>query len=188
MEAFEEFVKVFLEQQKYVVTGNIKFPVRQKTKKQAYDEWQTHGHEVDVVAARSKSLVLGTVKSFFGSGGVNKQQFKGIADESRKTHFKQFSIINDLNVQEQIIAGAADRFGYPKGEIQIWVFVGHFKNGHENPIREHLNQVSRNGVRMKVYGLNEIVEGVMEASKSTTYFNNQVVVALKCLREADKLK
>jgi len=33
MEAFEHVVKVFLEAKGYVVTSNVKFPVRRKTKK-----------------------------------------------------------------------------------------------------------------------------------------------------------
>jgi len=33
MEAFEHVVKVFLEAKDYVVTSNVKFPVRRKTKK-----------------------------------------------------------------------------------------------------------------------------------------------------------
>ncbi len=72
MESFEHLVKVFLESQcqQYVVTTNVKFPIRKKTRKVEREEYQTHGHEVDIVAARFDSLLLGSVKSFFGSKGV----------------------------------------------------------------------------------------------------------------------
>jgi len=70
MEAFESFVAVALEADGYVVSPAVKFPVRMKTKKAAYEELQTHGYEVDLVAARADSLILATVKSFFGSAGV----------------------------------------------------------------------------------------------------------------------
>lgn len=87
MEAFEHLVKVYLEAQGYVVTSNVKFPVKKKTKKTSYDEYQTHGYEIDIVAARNDSLLLGSVKSFFGSGGVSRQCFTGCADTSKKTEF-----------------------------------------------------------------------------------------------------
>jgi len=77
MEAFEQLVKVFLEAEGYIVTSDVKFPVRNKTKKVKYDEYQVHGYEVDVVAAKNNSLLLGSVKSFFGSGGVDRQCFIG---------------------------------------------------------------------------------------------------------------
>jgi hypothetical protein len=41
-----------------VITGNFKFFVRRKTRKAAYDEYQEHGYEVDLVAARGDQLVL----------------------------------------------------------------------------------------------------------------------------------
>ena len=69
MEGFEHLVKVALEADKYVVSGNLKFPVRMRTKKKIHDEWQTHGYEVDLVGAKQDSLVLASVKSFFGSRG-----------------------------------------------------------------------------------------------------------------------
>jgi len=96
VEAFEQVVKVFLEAKGYVVTSNVKFPVRRKTKKVKYDEYQTHGYEVDIVAARHDSLILGSVKSFFGSVGVNRQGFRGIADNSRRTDFRNYVIFNLL--------------------------------------------------------------------------------------------
>jgi len=81
MESFEHLVKVFLESQYYVVTTNIKLPVRKRTKKVQREEYQTHGHEVDIVAAKSDSLLLGSVKSFFGSKGVSRKAFRVTTDE-----------------------------------------------------------------------------------------------------------
>ena len=67
MEAFESFVAIALEVEDFVVSEAVKFPVQKLTKKVAYEESQTHGFEVDLVAARADRLVLATVKSFFGS-------------------------------------------------------------------------------------------------------------------------
>ena len=77
MEAFESFVAISLEAERFVVSPAVKFPVRLPTRKQAYGEIQTHGYEVDLVAARADRLVLATVKSFFGSRGVVAEHVTG---------------------------------------------------------------------------------------------------------------
>jgi hypothetical protein len=77
VEAFESFVAVALESEGFVVSEAVKFPVAQVTRKAAYEEVQTHGFEVDLVAARADRLVLATVKSFFGSQGVRADHVTG---------------------------------------------------------------------------------------------------------------
>ena len=89
MESFEQVCKVVLENEGYIVTGNVKFFVRRQTRKAAYDEFQTHGYEIDLgVGASSERLILGEVKSYLGSQGVNRQSFRGLANESRRTSFE----------------------------------------------------------------------------------------------------
>ena len=56
MEAFESFVAVALEAEDFVVSSGVKFRVQRRTKKAAYEEWQEHGYEVDLVGARAKRL------------------------------------------------------------------------------------------------------------------------------------
>ncbi|MFL5826734.1 MAG: hypothetical protein ACJ76V_09445, partial [Thermoleophilaceae bacterium] len=46
-------------------------------------EMQTHGYEVDLVAARADRLVLATVKSFFGSRGVVADHVTGETTSER---------------------------------------------------------------------------------------------------------
>ncbi len=45
MEAFERIAKVALEAEGFVVTTNIKFPVKRLTKKKGRTESQEHGYE-----------------------------------------------------------------------------------------------------------------------------------------------
>jgi hypothetical protein len=78
VEGFEHLVKVALETEDLIVAGNLKFYVQRRTKKLTI-ELQTHGYEVDLVGARRDKLVLASVKSWFGSKGVNCQGFKGIS-------------------------------------------------------------------------------------------------------------
>ncbi|CAN5809822.1 hypothetical protein BH24ACT5_BH24ACT5_01470 [soil metagenome] len=49
MEGFEHVVAIAMEADDLVVTGPVKFAVKLKTKKQSYEEHQTHGYEVDLV-------------------------------------------------------------------------------------------------------------------------------------------
>lgn len=184
MEAFEQVVKVFLEANGYIVTSNVKFPVRRKTKKLRYDEYQTHGYEVDIVAARHDSLILGSVKSFFGSVGVNRQGFRGIADTSRQTYFQSYAIFNEHEIREGILSEAEKRYGYPRSQIQFWLFVGRFKAGNESIITNHLSGIETGAGPVRVVNLNSIIEGLLEAAQSKTYYNDPVIVTLKALKEA----
>ena len=97
MESFEHLCKVALEAERFVVTGNVKFFVRRKTQKKAHAEYQEHGYEIDLVAARGDQLVLAEVKSYFGSRGVNRQGFRQLADETRRTHYDRLSCLTTLN-------------------------------------------------------------------------------------------
>src|SRR3989304_880117 len=106
MEAFEHIVKVFLESQGYIATTNVKFPIKRKTKKIGHEEYQTHGYEVDVVAAKASSLILGSVKSFFGSRGVDRQGFRGIADTKKTTHFDGYKMFNEPDIYDGILIQA----------------------------------------------------------------------------------
>ena len=184
MEAFEHIVKVFLEAEGYVVTSNVKFPVRRKTKKARYDEYQTHGYEVDIVAAKHNSLILGSVKSFFGSPGVNRQGFKGIADLSKRTDFKRYTLFNEPEVREGILKEAVRQYGYPPDCVQFCLFVGKFVEGDKTVVTNYLNEIVVGAGPVKVFDLRTIVEGLLTAAQSKTYYNDPVVMTLKALKEA----
>ena len=177
MEAFEHIVKVFLESQGYIVTTNVKFPVRRKTKKAKYGEYQTHGYEVDIVAAKANSLLLGSVKSLFGSRGVNRQGFKGIADARKGTHFDWYKIFNESEIREGVLQEAQKKYGYPLEQIRFCLFAGKFTKGHEDIVIAHLNKE-----QIEVYNLKRIMEGLVEGLKahvSAAQFNLLTFVAWK---------
>ena len=182
MEAFEHIVKVFLEGEGYAVTTNLKFPVRRQTRKTSHAEFQTHGYEVDIVAARGDGLLLGSVKSYLGSYGVSRQGFRGIADETRNTHYPQYTMFNEDDIRAGIISTAAERFGFDPGSIKLALFAGRFGPREEQPVREYLATI---GVR--VYGLVEIMAGIKLLAESKTYFDDPVLMTMKCLAELDEL-
>lgn len=183
MEAFEYIVKVFLEDQGYVVTGNVKFPVRRKTRKAAHEEYQTHGYEVDVVGARHDSLVLGSVKSFFGSRGVDRQGFKGIADPRKRTHFERYTLFNEPEVREAVVIEASKRYGYPASAITMCLFAGNFVEEDQTTVTQHLAGIIAGAGPVVVYDLQTIMEGVIRAAGPKTYINDPVVSTIKALKE-----
>src|SRR5437867_2072712 len=124
MEAYESFVAVALDEEGFVVSEAAKFPVQLKTSKSAYDEYQTHGFEVDLVGARSDRLVLATVKSFFGSRGVVSEHVVGTTtnDAARK----RYALLNDPVVRRTVMRAAAKRYGYLLGQVELRLYVGRF--------------------------------------------------------------
>jgi hypothetical protein len=184
MEGFEHLVKVALEAEGYVVTSNLKFPVRRRTSKQAYDEHQTHGYEVDLVGAKCNALVIA---SFFGSIGVNRQGFLGIADGAKKTHFGLYKIFNEDEIRDGVIDEAAKRFGYSADKIYVRLYVGKFKPGDVVDVRRHVRQIRAGAGQIEVIGLDEVLRRLLPLADVKTYINDPVVITLKALKFAGYL-
>ena len=167
MEAFEHVVKVYLETEGYIVTSGIKFPVEVELRQRdGKIQRQRHGFEVDLVAAKSRSLLLGSVKSFFGSTGVQRSGFTGLTAEDKPALLGRYRMFNDAHVRRGIIEGAKERYGYSSKEIELALFVGKFKKGDEEPIREHLSKIKAGGGPVRVVALDEMVDRLLELSAS----------------------
>ena len=113
----------------------MKFRVKRRTAKAVHEEVQTHGYEVDLLAARADLLVLATVKSFFGSRGVAADDVAGTGRYS--THYK---LLNDPVIREGVITAAADRYGYAEERVRLRLYAGRFagpvRGIHEMRIRD----------------------------------------------------
>lgn len=188
MEAFEHIVKLALEQDGYLVTSNVKFPVQRRTRKADRKEKQTHGYEVDLVAAKHKSLLLASCKSFLGSRGVSRQGFKGIADKTKRATYSLYKIFNDARLRTAIMKIAKQRYGYPFRQMQLTLYAGRFKNGDEELVRRHLSTISAGKGPVKAIGLTEILPKILHVADSKTYQNDPVVMTIKCLKEMGLLK
>lgn len=184
MESFEQLCKVALESEGFVVTGNVKFHVRRKTRKAAYEEFQEHGYEVDLVGARGDRIVLAEVKSFFGSRGVNRQGFRGLADESRKTDFGLYKLLNDAELRADVFAKACGQYGYAPAQLEMRLYVGKFASGHEADVRAHMQTLVP---PVRVVGLTEIVDSLVELAGRRTYTDDPVVMTIKALAAAGRL-
>jgi hypothetical protein len=122
MEAFESFVALALEAEQLVVSEAVKFPVARQVAKAARVEIQTHGYEVDLVGARADRLILATVKSFFGSRGVAAEHVTG--QTTNKVARWHYRLLNELDLRDAVIEGAAQRFGYEPSQVHLRLYVG----------------------------------------------------------------
>jgi hypothetical protein len=189
MEAFESFVGLALEGEGFVVSPAIKFDVRLPTRKAAYPETQTHGYEVDLVAARADRVVLATVKSFFGSRGVVAEHVTGRTTNERGR--KLYLLLNDEEIRKAVVTSAARRYGYRRNQVELRLYVGRFagptKGQHEIEIRKWAagQRVGRGSI--KVLGADEVVDKVRKAAARKQYRDNPVLVTMKVLEAAGLL-
>jgi hypothetical protein len=186
VEAFETFVALALEEQGFVVSPAIKFPVRRRTRRRDREETQEHGYEVDLVGARADRLVLATVKSFFGSRGVVAENVTG-----EGTKQGEYRLLNDPVIREGVVGAAAQRYGYPAEQVQMRFYVGRFAGrragDHEQRIRAWAQAQRVGAGAIEVIGLEELVRAVRAAAERKQYRDNPALVAVKVLGEAGQL-
>lgn len=189
MEAFETFVALALEEEGFIVSPAVKFPIRRQVRKASRIEFQEHGYEVDLVAARADRLVLATVKSFFGSRGVVAEAVMGTTTDERRNGM--YRILNDAVIREGILAAASNRYGYPSAQIELRLYAGRFagrrKGEHRRRIEQWAEAQRVGSGPIKIVGLEEVVRKVREAAKASRYRDNAALVAVKVLAEAGQL-
>lgn len=190
MEAFEHVVNVYLQTQGYAVTTNVKFPVRQRTRRRDRAEYQTHGYEVDIVGARGGELLLGEAKSYFGSRGLVRDHFVGLggSSETARALQRRMRIFNDSEIRDQVLEQAKETYGYPISKIRLGLFVGKFGGGHEEDIRRHLEGLRVGGGPVRIVGIQDISRQLISAIESSTYVDDPVIVTLRLMKAAGYLQ
>ena len=164
------------------VSGPIKFMIKRKTKKKAYDEYQEHGYEVDLVGMRKDKLVLSTVKSYLGSQGV---KFKDVAATSGSSG-EGYRMLNDRELRQQMIEAACKQFGFAPKDVELRLYAGRFHSGDEALIRSWCLAEEAGGGPIQVYNLIEILESVKELATTKTYIDDPALVAVKAMLIADE--
>jgi hypothetical protein len=189
VEAFESFVALALESEGFVVSSSVKFSVRRRVRKKSRPEFQEHGYEVDLVAARADRLVLATVKSFFGSRGVAAEAVTGETADKRKAGM--YRLLNDPVIRNGVVKAAAKRYGYKTGQIELRLYAGRFAGRrageHERRIKEWAAEQRVGAGQIGVVGLSEVVCKVRLAAERKQYRDNAALVAVKVLGEAGHL-
>ncbi|MGE0170451.1 hypothetical protein [Nocardioides sp.] len=190
MEAFESFVALAMETEGLVVSEAVKFPVTRQTKKTSHAEIQTHWYEVDLVGARRDRLVMATVKSYLGSQGVRSDEVQGIR-VGRTDGNRRYAMLNDPEIRDGILAGAAARYDYEPSQIEYRLYVGKFaaaKQGtHETVIRDWCAGQHVGAGPISVHDLAEVAMAARRLAGTKTYRDNPALVAIKVLEEAKML-
>jgi hypothetical protein len=189
VEAFESFVAIALEAEGFVVSEAVKFPVAQVVNKASRKEVQTHGFEVDLVAARADRLVLATVKSFLGSRGVVADHVMDTVSNSAAR--KLYRLLNDPAIRDGVVQRAAERYGYQPAQVQLRFYVGRFaapsRGIDEAKIREWCGQQIVGSGPIQVFGIRDVVAAVQKAAATKQYRDNAVLVTMKVLEAAGLL-
>ena len=185
MEAFESFVSLAMEGEGLLTSGPHKFKIRRQTRKVSTEEFQTHGYEVDLVGIRKDKLVLASVKSLFGSGGVFADRVIG----KSATHSSQYKIINDVELREEVAGQAAERFGFDYSEVELRLYAGKFASQrHEEEIRDWCSTQVVGSGPISVFGAKEIVPVVLREARETQYRDSEVLATLKVLDSLSLLR
>lgn len=180
MEAFESFVALAMGAEGMSVSGPTKFKAKRKAKNGVIQE---HGYEIDLIGARGDKLVLASVKSLFGSVGVREEEVSGKKAGSGAEGYK---VLNDKKLREDIIQKAADIYGYKVSQVEMRLYAGKFKQGHEEAIREWCGKQEAGGFPIQVVGVTEIFDVVKALASSKTYIDNPTIVAFKVMAAVDE--
>lgn len=180
MEAFESFVALAMGAEGLSVSGPTKFKARKKAKNGIFQE---HGYEIDLVGARGDKLVLASVKSFFGSGGVRGDEVTGKKPGSGAEGYK---ILNNRGLRKDIIEKAAAIYGYKVEQVEMRLYAGKFKQGDEDVIREWCGKEIAGGYPIQVIGVTEIFEAVKALASSKTYVDNPTIVTFKVMAAVEE--
>lgn len=177
MEAFEQVVALTLEAEQLIVSGPHRFPVRRQTRRADREEFQTHGYEVDIVGARGDRLVLATVKSYFGSRGVDAASVSG-ADPRFAGGYR---LLNDPAIRDGVLAGACERFGYPPAQVEFRLYVGKFAGSDEARVRAWCSTQRIGAGPIGLFGPDEIVPILLRLEGGNSYQDNPVLATLRVL-------
>jgi hypothetical protein len=152
-------------------------------------EFQEHGYEVDLVAARADRLVLATVKSFLGSRGVAAEAVTGETSDERRAGL--YRLLNDPVIRDGVVKATGERYGYESNQIELRLYAGRFAGRrageHERRIREWAERQRVGMGSIEVVGLEEVVRKVRLAAGRKQYRDNAALVAVKVLAEAGQL-
>ena len=183
MESFEAVVAAALEAENYVVSGPITIkwfsPGQAKVKGQ-----QPNRLEIDLVAARGDRLVLATVKSFFGSGGVYPKDVMG---EGRGA--SGYTMINDRKKRTELITLAAEKFGYAVKDVEVRLYAGKFAGlTGEQEIREWASKQILGGGPLQVVNALQLSQIINALAQESHYQNNVAIAFAKTQIEAELIK
>lgn len=184
VEAFETFVALAMETEGLVVCEALKFDIAQQTT----SGYQTHGYEVDLIGARRDRLVLASVKSYFGSKGVNAKEVAGTSNSVKNN--KRYALLNNPAIRDRVVELAAERFGYELDQVELRLYVGKYAGkagADEAAVKQWCASQLAGGGPIKVVDGDEVVQRVRKVASKSQYRDNAALVAIKVLEAVGAL-
>jgi hypothetical protein len=183
MESFEEVVATALEKENYVVTGPITIKWFSKGHPKAKGE-QPNRLEIDLVAARGDRLVLATVKSFFGSGGVFAKDVMGTGRGA-----SGYTMINDKKKRAELIKLVAEKYGYEVKDVEVRLYAGKFAGVQgEQMIRDWASKQQLGGGVLQVVNALQLSTVIFALAKESHYQNKVAIAFAKTQLEAELIQ
>jgi hypothetical protein len=184
MESYESLVALAMQAENLLVSGPVKFKIKMKTARKIYDEYQEHGYEVDLIGMRHDKLVLATVKSFLGSGGVKLKE----VTNAEGANGKGYKMLNNVDLRTKMINSACEIYGYKPNQVEVRFYAGQFMGGKEQEVREWCAKQIAGGGPIEVFNLLDVIDTVTSLAKSKTYIDDPALVAVKSMIIAEEFR
>jgi hypothetical protein len=198
-EATEYLIKLYLERKGYLVsTSKIYYYTQEIKIKNGKTQPQKTPIQLDIVAINpiTNDRIIGEVKSWFGSTGVNKNSFKSIYGSKWNPKQDRFKLINSEEVQKSAFEEVEKEFGRGNNGFRLALFIGHYYKPNESEVKDYLSKLKINGNSIFLppfeeivdFLLKEILEPSKEKRKITSYENDIAIQTLKILHHFNKIK
>jgi hypothetical protein len=188
MEATQSLVAALLEAQGYFVAADYKV----KANDISTFGGQSHDIDLDIVALDTSgdSVLVGEVKSYWGSTGVRPEQFVSEWTDRKGPH-SVFKIVNNKDrIQPKLWQMLKRQLGR-EHEFQYVVFAGRIRN--EVEVRKRLGQKRIFGKPVELTVIRDLLEKFIgglrtQEKRSFSYVNHPAVAAILALQEYGLLK
>ena len=183
VEATEELVKVFLEQNGYLVTTSKR--VDAKTSKNAPRA------EVDIIAIKIGEnqinnlplRIVGEVKSY----SIDQRGFEELDIELRKKYgynsrpeYSRYKWINDKDYRSKILDGLKNEYSY--SDFKFVLFCSGVKSKYEREVKEYLKKED-----IYVVTHREILKWLFK-NRNNEYTDNQIMQVIRLIKQNAKIQ
>lgn len=102
---------------------------------------------------------------------------------------KLYALLNQTDVRDAVVAGAAQRFGYDLSQVEMHLYAGRFSTGvSETRIRAWAKEQFVGSGPIQVFDAQGVVATVREVAASKQYRDSAVLATLKVLEATGSLQ
>jgi len=186
MESYENLVALAMSAENLLVAGPEKYPFVLPHIRKGRTVLATKWIEVDLIGMSANTLVLASVKSYFGSGGTTAGDFLG---ENGEKKAKLYSMIADEEVRNILGRAVAERYNFKESQIEFRFYSGLYKGNSEQRLRDWADKPENFafGKPIKFYNVAQVIEPVALLAEESRYVDNPSLVAIKAYMTSVKL-